>query len=88
MEKNLTKADIIAKYGQSATDTGSPEVQIAMLTSRITDLKDHFAANPKDFHSRKGLLQMVGRRKNLLKYLKNVDIERYRAIISKLELRK
>ncbi len=88
MEKNLTKQEIIAKYAQHEGDTGSPEVQIALLTARIEQLNEHFAVHKKDFHSRRGLLQMVGKRRNLLNYLKNTDIERYRAIIAKLGIRK
>lgn len=84
----LTKQEIIEKFGQAEGDTGSPEVQIALLTARIESLKTHFAVHKKDHHSRRGLLQMVGKRKNLLSYLKNKDIERYRAIIAKLNLRK
>ncbi len=84
----LTKQEIIEKFGQTEGDTGSPEVQIALLTARIESLKAHFAVHKKDHHSRRGLLQMVGKRKNLLSYLKNKDIERYRAIIAKLNLRK
>lgn len=82
------KAQIIAEYGRGEGDTGSPEVQIAILTARINDLTDHFKANPKDHHSRRGLLKMVGKRRNLLGYLKNVDIERYRSLIERLGLRK
>lgn len=84
----LTKQEIIEKFAQAEGDTGSPEVQIALLTARIENLKAHFAVHKKDHHSRRGLLQMVGKRKNLLAYLKNKDIERYRAIIAKLNLRK
>ncbi len=84
----LTKQQIIEKFAQAEGDTGSPEVQIALLTARIESLKAHFAVHKKDHHSRRGLLQMVGKRKNLLTYLKNKDIERYRAIIAKLNLRK
>ena len=84
----LTKQEIIEKFGQAEGDTGSPEVQIALLTARIESLKAHFAVHKKDHHSRRGLLQMVGKRKNLLSYLKNKDIERYRAVIAKLNLRK
>ena len=79
---------IIKEYGRSEGDTGSPEVQIAILTARINELTDHFKANPKDHHSRRGLLKMVGQRRGLLAYLKKVDIERYRALIEKLGLRK
>ena len=82
------KQEIVAKYGKDANDTGSAEVQIALLTARINDLTDHFKANPKDHHSRRGLLKMVGQRRGLLAYLKKVDIERYRALIEKLGLRK
>ena len=82
------KEQIIAEYGRTAGDTGSPEVQIAILTARINDLTDHFKANPKDHHSRRGLLKMVGQRRGLLAYLKKTDIERYRALIEKLGLRK
>ena len=84
----LTKQEIIEKFAQSEGDTGSPEVQIALLTARIETLKAHFAVHKKDHHSRRGLLQMVGKRRNLLTYLKNKDIERYRALLAKLELRK
>ena len=82
------KQEIINTYKREENDTGSPEVQIALLTARIESLKAHFAVHKKDHHSRRGLLQMVGKRKNLLSYLKNKDIERYRAIIAKLNLRK
>ena len=69
------------------TDTGSPEVQVALLTARISHLTEHLKANPKDHHSRRGLFKMVGRRRNLLAYLQTKDIERYRALIAKLGLR-
>ena len=82
------KAELAEKYGTKAGDTGSPEVQIAILTARINDLNEHFKAHPNDFHSRRGLLKMVGQRRNLLAYLKERDIERYRAIVQKLGLRK
>ena len=82
------KEQIVAQYGRTAGDTGSPEVKIAILTARINDLTDHFKANPKDHHSRRGLLKMVGQRRGLLAYLKKTDIERYRALIEKLGLRK
>jgi len=82
------KAEIIKKYGRTPGDTGSPEVQIAVLTARITELTEHLKANPKDHHSRRGLLKMVGKRRNLLQYLKNKDLEGYRALIEKLGLRK
>ena len=82
------KAEITAKYGNGSNDTGSPEVQIAILTARINDLNEHFKNHPNDLHSRRGLLKMVGQRRNLLAYLKGKDIERYRALIEKLGLRK
>ena len=82
------KKDIIKQYGSTETDTGSPEVQIALLSKRINDLTEHFKAHKKDFHSRHGLLKLVGQRRSLLDYLKRKDIERYRAIVSKLGLRK
>lgn len=82
------KAEISAKYGLQAGDTGSPEVQVALLTARINDLNEHFNAHPNDYHSRRGLLKMVGQRRNLLAYLKSKDIERYRTLIEKLGLRK
>jgi small subunit ribosomal protein S15 len=82
------KQEIIETFGKSEGDTGSPEVQIAILTARINDLQAHFKANPKDHHSRRGLLKMVGQRRNLLGYLKSKDINRYRTLIEKLGLRK
>ena len=82
------KQSIIAEYGRTPGDTGSPEVQIAILTARIQELTDHFKENPKDHHSRRGLLKMVGQRRGLLAYLKKVDIERYRTLIERLGLRK
>ena len=82
------KAAIIAEYGRKEGDTGSPEVQIAILTYRINNLTEHLKSNNKDHHSRRGLLKMVGHRRNLLNYLMNTDIERYRAIIGKLGIRK
>ena len=81
------KAEIVAKYGKDAKDTGSPEVQVAILTARINELQDHFNQHPKDHHSRRGLLKMVGKRRNLLAYLKSKDVERYRSLIEKLGLR-
>ncbi len=84
----IQKQEIIAKYGRSEGDTGSPEVQIALLTARITDLTEHLKVHHKDHHSRRGLLMMVGQRRNLLNYLKSTDIERYRAIVAALGLRK
>ena len=82
------KTSIIADNRLHETDTGSPEVQIAILTERINHLTEHLKVNAHDHHSRRGLLQMVGKRKNLLGYLKKVDIERYRSIIAKLGIRK
>ena len=82
------KTAIINEYARKPGDTGSPEVQIAVLTARIQELTDHLKSNPKDHHSRRGLLKMVGQRRGLLDYLKKKDIERYRALIEKLGLRK
>ncbi|MBE7039869.1 MAG: 30S ribosomal protein S15 [Ruminococcaceae bacterium] len=86
--KTEQKQEIIAKYKLHDTDTGSPEVQIAILTERINHLNQHLKVYKKDHHSRRGLLKMVGQRRGLLNYLIKVDIERYRAIIEKLNLRK
>ncbi len=82
------KQDIISAYKLHETDTGSPEVQIAILTTRINSLNEHLKTNKNDHHSRRGLLKMVGQRRNLLGYLQKKDIERYRAIIDKLGIRK
>ena len=82
------KQAIIEEYGRKPGDTGSPEVQIALLTARINDLNEHFKVHPNDYHSRRGLLKMVGQRRNLLAYLKSKDIERYRTLIESLGLRK
>ncbi len=82
------KSDIITKYRVHDTDTGSPEVQVALLTQRINELTEHFKIHAKDHHSRRGLLKMVGRRRRLLEYLKKQDVERYRRTIKRLELRK
>ncbi|MDD6312954.1 MAG: 30S ribosomal protein S15 [Firmicutes bacterium] len=82
------KQQIISTYCTHEGDTGSPEVQIAILTSRINSLNEHLKANPKDHHSRRGLLKMVGHRRNLLGYLMKKDINRYRAVIEKLGIRK
>ena len=84
MEKN----EISARFATHEGDTGSPEVQIALLTERINHLNEHLKLNNNDKHSRRGLLKMVGRRKGMLDYLKSVDIEKYREIIAKLGLRK
>ena len=82
------KAEIIATYGRKEGDTGSPEVQIALLTQRINELNEHLANNHKDHHSRRGLLKMVGQRRGLLAYLKKSDMESYRNLIARLGLRK
>ena len=82
------KADIVKKYGGSAQDTGRPEVQIALLTARINDLSPHFEKFPKDNHSRVGLLKMVGKRRRLLDYLQEKNVERYRKVIVELQIRK
>ncbi len=82
------KAEIIAAYGRKPGDTGSPEVQIALLTERINTLNEHLKVNKKDHHSRRGLLKMVGKRKGLLAYLQKNDLEGYRNLIEKLGLRK
>ena len=85
---NIVKADIVAKFQRAAGDTGSPEVQVALLTSRINELTDHFKAHKKDHHSRRGLLKMVSRRRKLLDYLKRTNAEAYRGLIERLGLRK
>lgn len=82
------KQEIITKYGKGTTDSGSPEVQIALLTTRINELSSHFEKNVKDHHSRLGLLKMVGKRRRLLEYLQHKNIDRYRKIIQELDLRK
>ena len=82
------KQAIIAEYGRTPNDTGSPEVQIAILSARIAELTEHFKQNPKDHHSRRGLLKMVGKRRALLEYLKKTDIESYRNLIARLGIRK
>ncbi|NOX23581.1 MAG: 30S ribosomal protein S15 [Actinobacteria bacterium] len=79
---------IIEEFGTHATDTGSPEVQVALLTERITHLTDHLRTNKKDHHSRRGLLMMVGKRRRLLSYLQDQNVERYRSLIAKLGLRR
>ena len=83
-----TKTKIIETYRRDEKDTGSPEVQIALLTERISELTEHLKKNPNDNHSRRGLYQMVGDRRNLLKYLAKKDVQRYRDIVAKLGLRK
>ncbi len=87
MDKEV-KAEIIAKFATHPGDTGSPEVQVALLTYRINHLTEHLKVHKKDHHSRRGLLQMVGSRRSLLNYLKSLDIERYRKIVAELDLRK
>ena len=82
------KAEIINEYALKEGDTGSPEVQVAILTYRINDLNEHLKVHKKDHHSRRGLLKMVGQRRNLLNYLKEKDLERYRSLIARLGLRK
>ena len=84
----MTKQEIIKQYALSENDTGSPEVQGALLTVRINHLNEHLKANTQDHHSRRGLLKMVGKRRNLLAYLQKKDIERYRKLIADLGLRK
>lgn len=86
LETNI-KQIIIDEFKIHEGDTGSPEVQIAILTRRINDLNEHLRIHKKDHHSRRGLLKMVGKRRNLLRYLKNSDIERYRTLIKKLQIR-
>ncbi len=85
---NINKQEIVKDNGRSANDTGSPEVQVALLTARINELQPHFKAHMKDHHSRRGLLKMVSRRRRLLDYLKKNDADRYRSLIEKLGLRK
>src|ERR671918_866348 len=85
---NESKQEIISEHARQEGDTGSPEVQVALLTRRISELTEHLKTHPKDHHSRRGLLRMVGRRRRLLTYLRNEDVERYRSIIGKLGLRR
>lgn len=82
------KSEIVNEYGRSANDTGSPEVQVALLTSRIRHLTDHFKTHKGDHHSRRGLLKMVNQRRSLLDYLKKKDVQRYRDLIERLGLRR
>lgn len=82
------KETIIKKYGRVAGDTGSPEVQVALLTDHINELNQHFIKFPKDFHSKRGLLKLIGQRRSLLNYLKNIDTQRYSKLIQSLDLRK
>ena len=82
------KRDIVAQYGSGDADTGSTEVQVALLTARITELTEHLRTHTKDHHSRRGLLMLVGKRRRLLKYLQSSDIDRYRSLIQQLGLRR
>lgn len=84
----INKKEIVTKFGRNSEDTGSPEVQVALLTARINHLTEHLKIHKKDHHSRRGLLKMVGQRKGLLNYIKNKDIVKYRELISALGLRK
>ena len=84
----IDKKQIISKYGRTDNDTGSPEVQVALLTERINHLTQHLRVHPKDFHSRRGLLKLVGQRKGLLDYIRQRDVVRYRELIGELGLRK
>lgn len=88
MMRKEEKTQVITENKRHETDTGSPEVQIAILTKRINDLTEHLKSNKNDHHSRRGLLKMVGHRRNLLNYLTKIDVERYRAVIAKLGIRK
>ena len=88
MKATINKQEIIEKYGRTPNDTGSPEVQVALLTARIDLLTEHLKEHKKDHHSRRGLLKMVGKRRGLLDYLKKTDLEGYRALIVKLGIRK
>lgn len=81
------KAEVVSKYGSSATDTGSPAVQIALMTERINELTEHLRSHTKDHHSRRGLLKLVGQRRRLLRYLERNDLERYRSLVSELQIR-
>jgi small subunit ribosomal protein S15 len=85
---SIRKQEVIKKFSQKSGDTGSPEVQIALLTERISHLTEHFKTHSKDHHSRRGLLKLVGKRRRLLDYLKSKDVERYRKLIDNLGLRK
>ena len=88
MSDKINKQEIVAKFARKEGDTGSPEVQIALLTERINHLTEHLKTNKQDNHSRRGLLQLVGKRKGLLEYLKKTNLEGYRALIAKLGIRK
>jgi small subunit ribosomal protein S15 len=85
---SIDKSDIIKKHQQDAKDTGSPEVQVALITARINHLTDHLRSHRKDFHSRRGLIMLTNRRRKLLAYLKSTDLDRYNGLIAKLKLRK
>jgi small subunit ribosomal protein S15 len=85
---SIDKSDIIKKHQQDAKDTGSPEVQVALISARVNHLTDHLRSHRKDFHSRRGLIMLTNRRRKLLAYLKSTDLDRYNALISKLNLRK
>ena len=85
---NDRKQELIGKFGREAGDTGSAEVQVALLTERINHLTEHLRAHPKDHHSRRGLLMMVGKRRRLLRYLESADLERYRKVVADLGLRR
>lgn len=82
------KAELVGKYGRGERDTGSPEVQVALMTERINELTDHLRTHGKDHHSRRGLLMLVGKRRRLLRYLERHDVERYRALVADLGLRR
>ena len=84
----IDKKEIVAKYGKNEKDTGSPEVQVALLTERINHLTDHLRVHPKDFHSRRGLLKIVGQRRGLLDYIAQRDVVKYRKLIGELEIRR
>lgn len=88
MSNQINKAEVVAQFARTPGDTGSPEVQVALLTARINSLTDHFKVNKKDHHSRRGLLKMVSRRRKLLDYLKGKDVAAYRTLIDRLGLRK
>jgi small subunit ribosomal protein S15 len=85
---DIKKSEVVAQFARATNDTGSPEVQVALLTTRINELTAHFKSHSKDHHSRRGLLRMVSRRRKLLDYLKGKDADRYRTLIEKLGLRK
>lgn len=88
MQKHKSKADLIASFRQSEKDTGSIELQVALITDRINKLTEHFKVNPKDFGSKRGLLMLVGQRRSFLKYIENKSVAKYKELIERLELRK